>query len=231
MRPAAMPLRGDICGLGFFLDLVASIPTDPAIIGTADNNSVLRIPRLVKFLRLFRLLRLMRIVKFEQILLDMDGRFSIDPNLLKIFKLGFWTLMIAHLMTCMWYGISAMNDNTDTWVDGADLDLSDKKSLYVAAAYWVFMTMTTVGYGDLVPQQNSERVVAIILMSIGSMLFAYIVGNISSLVQNLNQAQTVYNRKMESLQQFMKYRKMPEGMRRRLRDYFEFLWSQKNHFR
>ena len=38
---------------------------------------------------------------------------------------------------------------------------------YVAGVYWAFTTMTTVGYGDILPQNDIERAFAILIMFTG----------------------------------------------------------------
>ena len=39
---------------------------------------------------------------------------------------------------------------------------------YVAGVYWAFTTMTTVGYGDILPQNDIERAFAILIMFTGT---------------------------------------------------------------
>ena len=42
-------------------------------------------------------------------------------------------------------------------------------SQYVAGVYWAFTTMTTVGYGDILPQNDIERAFAIFIMFTGAL--------------------------------------------------------------
>ena len=42
--------------------------------------------------------------------------------------------------------------------------------------------MTTVGYGDITPHLNYEYVFTIIVMIIGAFMYAFIIGNIASLI-------------------------------------------------
>ena len=39
-----------------------------------------------------------------------------------------------------------------------------KNHMYIAALFWSVQTLTTVGYGNVVPTTVSERVIAIIVM-------------------------------------------------------------------
>merc|ERR1719261_1812100 len=56
--------------------------------------------------------------------------------------------------------------------------------VYILALYWSVMTLTSVGYGDITPQNSLEYVVAVILMVIVAYVWAYIVGSIVSLLAN-----------------------------------------------
>ena len=42
--------------------------------------------------------------------------------------------------------------------------------------YFALTTLSTVGYGDLSPQSNVEKIVGIIIMILGIALFSYIMG-------------------------------------------------------
>ena len=50
--------------------------------------------------------------------------------------------------------------------------------------YFVIVTLTTVGYGDVVPQTYMEKVIALILIIIGIFVFSTITAAISSVFTN-----------------------------------------------
>ena len=54
---------------------------------------------------------------------------------------------------------------------------------YVAALYNTITTLSTMGYGDMVPVNTSERIVNIFVLIFGASMFSYVVANISDLVQ------------------------------------------------
>lgn len=49
------------------------------------------------------------------------------------------------------------------------------------ALYFSFITMVTVGYGDVVPKSTGERVYTIIFVLISAITFAYVVNTIGAL--------------------------------------------------
>lgn len=53
--------------------------------------------------------------------------------------------------------------------------------MYVAAFSWAFTTITTVGYGDIYPVSDPEKIVAMFNMVAACGVFAYIVGTVGSL--------------------------------------------------
>jgi len=52
-------------------------------------------------------------------------------------------------------------------------------------AWWALVTMTTVGYGDLVPHSESGMVIAALLMMTGIVMFAMLTGTISVKIASL----------------------------------------------
>jgi voltage-gated potassium channel Kch len=58
---------------------------------------------------------------------------------------------------------------------------------YTVSLYWSVMTFTTIGYGDIVPFTNVERIFDIVAMLIGALVFGYIIGAVGNVVQQVRQ--------------------------------------------
>jgi len=50
--------------------------------------------------------------------------------------------------------------------------------------WWAFVTLTTVGYGDVVPITTGGRMVAVITMLIGIMVYSLVVANLTVFLEN-----------------------------------------------
>lgn len=57
---------------------------------------------------------------------------------------------------------------------------------YILAIYYCITTMTTVGYGDISPGTTVEMVFGIAIMVLGVLIFTFISGSLSSIIQNVD---------------------------------------------
>lgn len=152
----------------FLVDLASTIPFDQlleVIMHNSDSN--LTAIRLVRMLRLFRLFKLSRLLKMDEIL---DG-IGLSPSAVSLLILMLQIFFIAHLYACFWHFITIPQalpgTFQHTWITFFDYETEDQFSKYVAAFYYIIVTMLTVGYGDIRPTNDVERFYAIITMLTG----------------------------------------------------------------
>ena len=115
--------------------------------------------------------------------------------------------------------IKVIEDNVENnWVVGylgANHNLPHDE-VYVVALYWAVMTMSTIGYGDVV----AERVVATFGMFVGSSIFAYIVGAVTGTVATMGARKTEFYELMDAVNAYMEEVQLPDPIRMRIREYF-----------
>ena len=162
-------------------------------------------------LRLFKVLRLHR--HFQ----DWDSSHAVrNPMVWRLLRQFFWMLLGAHLVACGAYAVAAAEGFPDDgWV--AQFELlppalaehagHERKEWYdrwVACLYWTIMTITTVGYGDIMMKRTSERVYAILCMFLGAVLFAYMMSNVAQLVRDMDATSTAMRQRMDSINNYMR---------------------------
>ncbi len=135
-----------------------------------------------------------------------------NTNALSLAYFVFWLTVLAHWITCGWMALR----NT----------ASDTVTQYLDALYWTVMTLTTVGYGDVVPSNNLQTLYAVIVMIIGAGVYGYVVANIARMLSNMDPAKAAYLKERDQLSSFMRYRNLPASLQHRIHDYYDHLWEQ-----
>lgn len=132
------------------IGLIASIPFDYIL------PLILPVALPVVFLRYLRIFKLIRVVKLAQ--------FDIIKDLFR--KTGLHKVLIGIFITILifWAAFFIFSPSYG-WVDDF---------------YFVIVTLTTVGYGDVTPKTYNEKVLAIILILIGVFVFSAITALMSS---------------------------------------------------
>ena len=80
--------------------------------------------------------------------------------------------------------------------------------------------MTTTGYGDICPESNEERGLAIFAMMVGGAFYGYVVANISSIVTQADANEQAHYGRMKTVHAYMHLKGFPRGLRHRVHRYF-----------
>ena len=169
----------------FIVDFLSCFP-GAHIIRFMKNES-----EVTNAIMLLGLLRLLRLTRFRQELRSFSPRGS--P--LRVFAAYFLGLAtVCHWGACTWIFIADLQDSQDggaTWVTyfeernaGADTTHPETNPihLYWLAFYWSAMTITSVGFGDILPQNVTEYILSAFLMLIGGLIWATLIGTIVTAV-------------------------------------------------
>jgi CRP-like cAMP-binding protein len=91
------------------------------------------------------------------------------------------------------------------------------RTKYTAALYWTLTTMTTVGYGDIVPLTNYERAFACCVELLGAVCTALVFGNVALLVQGFDGAGARLRERLATLNEFIARHEVPPPLAARIR--------------
>merc|ERR1719159_2155634 len=81
------------------------------------------------------------------------------------------------------------------------------------------MSITSIGYGDVVLVQIQEYLVCILCMLIGGVLWASIIGSLCGVVANMDPQLTEFRQTYDSMNLMMEDQKLPNSLRLRVREY------------
>jgi len=93
--------------------------------------------------------------------------------------------------------------------------------LYLTALYWSAMTVSSVGYGDILATQGNqlELLVATFIMLGGGILWGQLIGTFCGVFSQLNPSLRAFRDDLSQLNVFMARMGLPSEMRFRLREY------------
>uniref|UniRef100_A0A4W2I800 Voltage-gated inwardly rectifying potassium channel KCNH2 n=1 Tax=Bos indicus x Bos taurus TaxID=30522 RepID=A0A4W2I800_BOBOX len=216
----------------FLIDMVAAIPFDLLIFRTGSDETT----TLIGLLKTARLLRLVRVAR------KLD-RYS-EYGAAVLFLLMCTFALIAHWLACIWYAIGNVErpylEPKIGWLDSLGAQLGKRyngsdpasgpsvQDKYVTALYFTFSSLTSVGFGNVSPNTNSEKVFSICVMLIGSLMYASIFGNVSAIIQRLYSGTARYHTQMLRVKEFIRFHQIPNPLRQRLEEYFQHAWSYTN---
>jgi len=241
----------------FTIDVASGVPFTlleliAAKIGGGASSNKLAALKGMKNLKLLRFLKLGRILKIDKIIsnLDRDTNDKIEDFLqngttratFTSIKLLFFLMYTTHLFACgfVLVGRAGSDAGVDSWFDheikgpytsedttGVN-GVTAVFSIYVAAFYFIITTITSVGYGDIITRNNTERVYVIALELVGALVFAAVIGFISSVVTSMDMNAQKKAEKLDAVAAFVTIRKFPEILGRRIRRHFRHFYRIKS---
>ncbi|EGN93868.1 hypothetical protein SERLA73DRAFT_188986 [Serpula lacrymans var. lacrymans S7.3] len=165
------------------IDILAILPYYIEIILQQDTSVLFRF----SILRMFRLLRVFRPFRYNNtILLTIEVMYiSIRRSQHALLALSFFVaMMLTVFSTLLYFAERGTWDNTLETFINSDGDPSQFASI-PAAAWFVLVTITTVGYGEITPRSFLGRLITVPLLALGLLLIAlpsFVLGREFSLV-------------------------------------------------
>jgi hypothetical protein len=86
--------------------------------------------------------------------------------------------------------------------------------------------MITVGYGDITPQNNYERLCANLSMFLACGVFAFSFNSIGLMLSNLNSRQVLYKRSTNLLNQYLTKNQIKIELQSRIRNYYDYIFQE-----
>jgi hypothetical protein len=201
----------------FPVDVLAAIPFAWLFYVTHlwSPSASMEVGAVLDIIMVTKLMKMVKISKVSAIFNDIKESLSVSPALMRLVTFGFWFVTTVHLMACGWILIGA-SEHARPYIDQ-----------YLRGVYWCVTTIATIGYGDYTPNHdsNSQIVYTIVVMIFGVGMYGYIIGNVATLIANLDVARANYQAKMEEINDFLRTKRVPGTLQARVRNYYAYLWE------
>ncbi|MGD0727519.1 MAG: cyclic nucleotide-binding domain-containing protein [Spirochaetia bacterium] len=201
----------------FAVDVIAAIPFTAlfALFSGAVTTAAAPGFVLLDVIVFTKVLKMAKISKVSAIFRDIRESLSVNPALMRLVTFAFWFVTVIHLMACGWVLIGASEKARPAF------------DQYLRSLYWCVTTIATIGYGDYTPSHDSnpQIIYTIVVMIFGVGMYGYIIGNVATLIANLDVARANYQEKMEEINDFLRTKRVPGPLQKRVRDYYAYLWE------
>lgn len=223
----------------------------------SEGATATKIAKAVRLMKLTKMLRLARIARIYQRYEDQMQILQHARVWIQAFSLLVILLYLNHVQCCVWYSLggardqqlsmvgAASPDGSDThiavdgWlaragytktVENQEVDVVSIGTQYLASLYWSVTTWTTVGYGDVLPGTNEEKIYACLAQIFGGLMFGILVARTSGLVSRGSVADAKLRERMDKIAEFLRVKRVPLDLRRRIRIFLELLYQQESAF-
>jgi len=214
--------RRYVCHGFFAIDLLAIIPFNDLF----QASKAFKVLKSVRFLRMLKALRL-RNLERKLSRYDYDPRFPTGS--LRLTKIFLALLCFMHFTGCLFYYIGSHTSDEESWLYKHAPGWEDESvwSRYLLSIYWSTTTLTTVGYGDYSPVNDSEIGIAMMTMIVGAIGFSLITGTVSSVFANQDESFSDFRVKMQSVYLFLrKNSQIPDDVARRIIAVLQEKWQK-----
>ncbi|XP_038668112.1 potassium voltage-gated channel subfamily H member 1a isoform X2 [Scyliorhinus canicula] len=197
---------------------------------------------------LFSSLKVVRLLRLGRVARKLDHYIEYGAAVLVLLVCVFG--LAAHWLACIWYSIGdyevideELNKiRTDSWLYqlGETVGMPyhfnssgsakweggpSKDSVYIASLYFTMTSLTSIGFGNIAPTTDGEKIFAVAMMMIGSLLYATIFGNVTTIFQQMYANSNRYHEMLNCVRDFLKLYQVPKGLSERVMDYIVSTWS------
>ncbi|XP_053531867.1 potassium voltage-gated channel subfamily H member 5a [Ictalurus punctatus] len=197
---------------------------------------------------LFSSLKVVRLLRLGRVARKLDHYLEYGAAVLVLLVCVFG--LVAHWLACIWYSIGdyevidevTNTIKTDSWLYQLAISIGtpyrynasgsgqweggpSKDTLYISSLYFTMTSLTTIGFGNIAPTTDGEKIFSVAMMMVGSLLYATIFGNVTTIFQQMYTNTNRYHEMLNNVRDFLKLYQVPKGLSERVMDYIVSTWA------
>ncbi|XP_062420850.1 potassium voltage-gated channel subfamily H member 3 [Pungitius pungitius] len=90
---------------------------------------------------------------------------------------------------------------------------------------WNSSHLTSVGFGNVSANTDSEKIFSICTMLIGALMHAVVFGNVTAIIQRMYSRRSLYHTRTKDLKDFIRVHRLPKALEQRMLECFQTTWS------
>ncbi|KAF3841907.1 hypothetical protein F7725_023858 [Dissostichus mawsoni] len=181
----------------FVIDLLSACRTTSSTPSRTWTSSLFSSLKVVRLLRLGRVAR-----KLDHYIEFSIGDYEVIDEETNYVRMDSWLYILAESVGNPYrFNVSG----SGKWEGGPNKD-----SVYITSLYFTMTSLTSIGFGNIAPTTDGEKIFAVAMM-IGSLLYATIFGNVTTIFQQMYANTNRYHEMINSVRDFLKLYQVPRA--------------------
>ena len=200
----------------FFLDLIQAIPCFSLIqffekmITMNDRNMMLKelllkhnvLNPLIYNLLIIKVIKVYKMLNYNSTISSISEIFSRNEILERYGSIILTVLLsISCLNMCTCLFIFLGKNSYPNWIIKLNIQDESHINIFLASLYFIIVTITTVGYGDITGDTMPEIIFQVLLLIIGTIAYSFIISYISNYIIKSNKKSMTFEKHLEILQE------------------------------
>ncbi|CAD8121596.1 unnamed protein product [Paramecium sonneborni] len=146
-------------------------------------------------------------------------------SIIELFKLIAVLFFIIHMFSCFWFWVGDYSHHNYgvSWLE--TLVDQDWEIQYLSSVYYSTVTMFTIGYGDVLPQSNLERIVCCLFIIMASLQLPYSINTVGAIISQISEYGQDKKRKLRIINSYMQKKRIPFQLQSEIRQYLNYYWQ------
>ncbi|KAL4474572.1 hypothetical protein ABPG73_016075 [Tetrahymena malaccensis] len=198
----------------FLIDLITTFSLSSAFFNFSGS-------RLIFFARIFYFSKILDKM-MEQIMLN--SKLAAIVSLIILFA---EVQFVVHIFTCAFHSLGEyeLSIGNISWLS-VKQNLNDPLSQYINGYYFCTITMTTIGFGDITPQNDTEKLFVSFMSMFASGIFGYTLNFIGSILMDFKKQKEQFQQKLAEVNHYMTKHSVQSHLQSKTRKYLEYIHSE-----
>jgi hypothetical protein len=171
------------------------------------------------------LFQLLRASKVFRVLRSWERSGRIDPLVLRMVRYLIALALLVVWLSCCWLFLGLTDPSPDGWVARHGFVGRSHGDKLLFSFYWTITTLTSVGYGDVLPNTRPEILLAMLTMCLGVVVIAVAIGNIIAVANQLNDGRSEYEMKQAAMRRYLSLNGVGPNTLLQFQQFGNFCWD------
>jgi hypothetical protein len=188
---------------------------------TAEGYTNVVMEKFLSFISFASMLKLIRLARARQILSSSDAisnfRQKRNSQVLELWKYVWLIVIVSHWFACIWSLVALVEvggfdkdaiQTRPNWISGWYADNATDGGLnplgwdhaldrYILSLFWAIQTITSIGYGNIIPVTRAEYFVACCIQLCAGVMWAYVIGGLTGVVAGMGVRAEAYRHRSD----------------------------------